>query len=119
MGETPFLTARPPEEERRQPVRPMIADSDEEISYTSVEGVKAVMVEDEATGLMWWTAEGDEAGEEADEVEKNPFRRWADEEVEVDREGLGQDGIRPDPQRHIYIYIYIYVYMYICSYLFN
>ena len=67
----------------------MIADSDEEISYTGVEGVKAVMVEDEAIGLMWWTAEGDEAGEEADEVEKNPFRRWADEEVEVDREGLG------------------------------
>ena len=28
VGQTPFLTARPPEEERRQPVRPMIADSD-------------------------------------------------------------------------------------------
>ena len=77
MGETPFLTARP-EEESKQPVRPMIADS-EEISYTGVEGVKAVMVEDEATGLMWWTAEGDEVGEEEDKVEKNPFRRWADE----------------------------------------
>ena len=98
VGQTPFLTARPPEEERRQLVRPMIADSSEDDSYTGVEGVKAVIVEDEATGLMRWTAEGDEAVEEADEVEKNPFRRWADEEVEGDREGLGQDGIRPDPQ---------------------
>ena len=77
----------------------MIADSSEDISYTGVEGVKALMVEDEAIGLMWWTAEGDEAVEEADEVEKNPFRRWADEEVDEDRDGLGQGGIRPDPQR--------------------
>ena len=53
VGQTLFLTARPPEEERRQPVRPMIADSSEDISYTGVEGVKAVMVEDEETGFLW------------------------------------------------------------------
>ena len=64
MGEAPFLTARHPEEERRQPVRPMIADSSEDIPYTGVEGVKAVMFEDEATGLTFWNPGEDEAMEE-------------------------------------------------------
>ena len=37
--------------------------------------------------------------EEVEDVERNPFKRWADEEVEEEKEGLGQDGIRPDPQK--------------------
>ena len=56
------------------------------------------MIEDDATGLVCWNPGEDEAMEEIEEVERNPFRRWADEEVEEEKEGLGQDGIRPDPQ---------------------
>ena len=29
--------------------------------------------------------------EEIEEVQRNPFRRWADEEVVEEKEGLGQD----------------------------
>ena len=97
MGQAPFLTARPHDERMEQSVRPMIVNRIEDNLNIEVKGVKAVMIEDEATGLLWWTLGENENAEEEESIGRNPCRRWADEDVD-DREGLGQDGIRPDPQ---------------------
>ena len=62
--------------------------------------VKALNEEPDEDGLVWWNAEEREdiAEEEEEPIERNPFRRWADVDQEELDEGLGQGGIRPDPQ---------------------
>ena len=62
--------------------------------------VKALNEEPDEDGLVWWNAEAREdiAEEEEEPIERNPFRRWADVDQEELDEGLGQGGIRPDPQ---------------------
>ena len=113
VGQAPFLTARRQDEEEGQPVRPMIANSIElntdkanraTGSFGVFEAPKVGALNEEAdeNGLVWWKPrEGADRQEEEEPVEKNPFRRWAAVEQEEEREGLSQDGIRPDPQSEV------------------